>query len=93
MISSRYPVLETDYFLEISITNIEQDPDSNYDDKRCQWQVKALEYESIGFSYGVDEFQCVYLAFDCIKKAIKDFEQKSGKKCEYVFFPDIPKSN
>lgn len=89
MISSRYPVLETDYFLEVSISSIEPDPESKFDDKRCQWKVTAPDYEKTDYCYGIDEFQCVYLAFDCLKRAIKEFEETTEKKCEYHFFPDV----
>lgn len=89
MISSCYPISGANHSLKVSISFPELDPESKYWDRRCSWEISTYNYKKSDFCYGIDEMQCIYLAFERIKLAIKEFEEETGNKCEYDFFPDI----
>lgn len=86
MIKAKYPIIGTDDFLTVEITQPEPDPISQFNDQRCRWTVSAPNFEKSDCNYGVDELQCVYLSFKKIRNCIAEFEKTTNQKCEYSFW-------
>jgi hypothetical protein len=88
MITAKYPLIGTKYFIEITIGRSEPDPKSKYNDRRCECKISAPNYEKIFYAYGIDEIQCVWLGLKRIRVEIAEFEKKTNMKCEYLYFDE-----
>jgi hypothetical protein len=89
MITAKYPLIGTKDFLEVIISQPEQDPESKYSDQRCECKILATIYEKKFYVYGVDEIQSVWLGLRKVRKEISDFEKETKMKCEYHYFQDF----
>lgn len=86
MIKAKYPLVGIKDFLEVSIAQPELDPKSHNKDRRCECKISGPNYEKVFHVYGVDELQCVCLAFQKLRLEIANFEEETKLKCEYVCF-------
>lgn len=85
MIQAKYPIDGTNGFLIISIEKPKKDSFQE-EECNCKWTISAPNFEKTGISYGVDEIQALYLAFEMIKANVKYYESSTKMKCEYLFF-------
>lgn len=88
MISASYPIKNSTSKLEITIERPELDPESRYGDKRCRCLLQCDEYEKEFYAYGVDDIQCIWLCLKKIKEEIKNFQDATGKLCEYTYYEE-----
>ncbi len=82
MITANYPLSGSDEFLTVKLF----DPEPEENDSKCKWEILGPNFNQSAYSYGIDDFQALYLAMQIIKVTIKQFEKNSGHKCEYTFF-------
>ncbi len=86
MIKTTYPIKETNEIVELVIGAPQPDSLSENKDCFCECKIGFPEKTMKFKSYGIDEFQSIYLAFEKIKKELKDYQLSSGKELEYHFF-------
>lgn len=89
MITAKYPLIDTKDFLEVTISQPEQDPLSKYSDQRCECKILAPNYEKCFYVHGVDEIQCVWLGLRKVRKEISNFEKETKMRCEYHYFQEF----
>lgn len=91
MIKTKYPLIGTNDFVEISIGQPEFDPESPNNDRRCACKISGPNYEKKFHVYGIDEIQCVWLGLRQIRIEIAEFEKKTNMQCEYRYFQNFEK--
>lgn len=92
MIQAKYPLLETQKFLEISIGQPERNPKSPESGYRCEYKISAPNFETKRYVYGIDALQCVLLALGtAVPAEISCFEKNSNMKLEHGYFADLLK--
>lgn len=86
MITSKYPVQNSNKFIEISINTPEKAlKEIEY---QCEWKIITDTNDNLsGISYGTDPMQCVLIAYRTLALEIVKWENESGKNCEYYFMP------
>jgi hypothetical protein len=85
MLIAKYPIIGTEKYIIIRIEKPEIDPNSRQNEKRCKWEIVTPLFERSGYCYGIDDFQCVNLAFKTIESNKINFEHITKKKCEFFF--------
>jgi hypothetical protein len=83
MFTAKYPIKDTSEFVTVTIDAPKDLPPAS---KKATWSVQAPDFEKNGHSGGIDDLQCLLLSMKCIIHTIEEWEENTGKKCEYTFY-------